>query len=325
MRILNTTYEPVPPPDPMIAEEILDLCCTEVPFDPCAKVGKVSVYQGAEQEDWDFDPDEELRRAQAEEAWKNSGRRIVSVSTEGVGNRSGKPCGKKYETWDGHNNCCDFVEPMAWDAETSTEVLAPGTRGIVGVTGGAPPYHWSVRGNGFSLDGYNLRDGWTDTPYTWIYAHDFACGTAPIEVTDGCSTINAAIYSSVGEWVDCRLYYAYYWWGSGTTAILSEVDAAGCAIAANGTISPVWQAYMDVTATCLTWNNTQSMWKSAGDWGVNLAGSNRVPSSFLSSLERLPIAIDLQEVASGGVGVWPTRMPGPDCSCPILGSCRYIC
>jgi hypothetical protein len=161
------------------------------------KTGKVSEYSSAEKEDWDFDPDQELAKTQA------ANPKIVSVSTEAVGGpRPGKPCGKKYETWKGKNNCCDFVEPMAWDDSISVEVLAPETRGIVGVTGGAPPYHWSVRGEGFALNEQgNLRDGFTDTPYVWIYALHNACGFAPIEVTDGCSIVNDRVRSTVGEWV----------------------------------------------------------------------------------------------------------------------------
>lgn len=193
MRILNTHYEDVPPENSLTPEEIEQICCERMPVDECSEVGRVSDYNGASQDD--IDQDAALEQARAD----NPGKRILGVRIEDVG-RPGKPCGKMRETWQGHLNCCDFVEPMAWDDSISVEVLVPGTRGIVGVTGGAPPYHWSVRGEGFTLDGYNLRDGWTNTPYVWIYAGPFACGWAPIEVTDGCSIVRDGVRSTVGEW-----------------------------------------------------------------------------------------------------------------------------
>jgi hypothetical protein len=98
-------------------------------------------------------------------------------------------------------NCCDVVEPMSWDADISAEVVAPGSRVLVGVIGGAPPYHWSVRGEGFTLDGYNMRDGYTDTPYTWIYASSISCGWCQITVSDGCSVVAGGVRSTLGHWV----------------------------------------------------------------------------------------------------------------------------
>lgn len=202
MRILNTYSEAVPPDNPMTEEETVDLCCTDVPFDPCAKTGRVSDYSGAEKEDWNFDPDRELAKAQADNP------KIISVSTEAVGGpRPGEPCGKKYETWKGKNNCCDFVEPIVWDGGTSADVVAPGERVMVGVLGGAPPYHVSVRGEGFTLDGYRIRDGWTDTPYFWIYAGPFACGSAYVEVSDGCSVAKGWVRSTVGNWSINQYFY----------------------------------------------------------------------------------------------------------------------
>jgi len=119
----------------------------------------------------------------------------------GLGPITPEGCGTRYEeTKVLHHNCCDEVEPMAWDTANSVEVLAPNTSGIVGVTGGHPPYYWSVRGNGFSLDGGTLRDGVTDTPYVRIYAHSMACGIAPVEVFDGCSVVNDVVRATVGSW-----------------------------------------------------------------------------------------------------------------------------
>ena len=111
-------------------------------------------------------------------------------------------CGVTKTTVEVHpKNCCDEVEPMTWDSETSAEVVAPGTRVMIGVTGGSPPYHWSVRGQGFTIDGHTMRDGYTDTPYAWLYASSIACGFCSVEVTDGCSVVNDGVRSTIGEWV----------------------------------------------------------------------------------------------------------------------------
>ena len=113
-------------------------------------------------------------------------------------------CGTRYEeTVIRPKNCCDEAMPIVWDSENSVEVLAPNTAGFVQVVGGAPPYHWSVRGQGFALNQQgNLRDGFSDSPRVWIYALHNACGFAPIEVTDGCSVISDGIRSTVGSWLN---------------------------------------------------------------------------------------------------------------------------
>jgi hypothetical protein len=121
----------------------------------------------------------------------------------GLGPITPEGCGTRYEeTRIIQHNCCDVAEPMAWDVDTSVEVLAPGTSGIVGVTGGLGNYYWSVRGVDFWLNpSHTLRDGVTDTPYVWIYAGPNACGYAPIVVTDGCSTVSdGGIRATVGVW-----------------------------------------------------------------------------------------------------------------------------
>lgn len=203
MRILNTYTEYVPPENRLTPEEIVDLCCSNVPVDECSEVGKVTPYDGAEQDQWDFGPDQALEQARAD----NPSKRIVSVQTEGIGPRPGEPCGKKYETWRGKNNCCDFVEPMDWDWENSAEVVAPGSRAIVGIIGGAPPFYVSVRGEGFTLDGWRIRDGWVDTRMFWVYASWISCGWGPIEVSDGCSIARGGIRSTVGKWSNNQYFY----------------------------------------------------------------------------------------------------------------------
>jgi hypothetical protein len=132
----------------------------------------------------------------------------------GLGPITPEGCGTRYEeTKIIQHSCCDEVEPIEWDTETSVEVLAPGTYGIVGVTGGAPPYHWSIRGSGFALsaDG-RLRDGVTDTPYTYVYALSTACGFAPITVDDGCSSVASGVRSTEGQWLEVDQFDSNYVW-----------------------------------------------------------------------------------------------------------------
>lgn len=179
----------------------MQICCKLVPVDECSEVGKVSDYDGASQDD--IDQDAALEQARAD----NPGKRILGVGIEDIG-RPGKPCGKMRETWQGNLNCCDFVEPMTWDENSSVKVIAPGYNGWVFVNGGTAPYHWSIRGEGMTFDGYRLRDAVTDVPYIRVFAGPFSCGTSPVTVTDGCSTARGYIRATVGSWTDgCMLFY----------------------------------------------------------------------------------------------------------------------
>jgi hypothetical protein len=182
----------------MTAEEIRDLCCTDVQFDPCAKEGRVSDYNGAEKEDYNFDPDRDLEQARAD----NPDKQILSVRTIGInGPKPGKPCGKRYQKWTGKNNCCDGVEAITYDWDRSVEVLPDGYRGRVYVTGGMAPYYWEIRGQGMGFDfGGMYRNIITNTPWVDVYATEFACGWCPITVTDGCSVASGGIRSTTGNW-----------------------------------------------------------------------------------------------------------------------------
>ena len=117
----------------------------------------------------------------------------------GLGPITPAGCGTRYEeTVIRPQNCCEDATPIVWDSENSVEVLAPETEGWVFVTGGVPPYNWSVRGQGFTFDGRALRDAITDVPYIRVYASALACGYAPITVTDGCSVANGSVDATVG-------------------------------------------------------------------------------------------------------------------------------
>lgn len=98
------------------------------------------------------------------------------------------------------NNCCDGVEPLAWDTEVSPEVMTPNSAVIIGVTGGGKyPYEWSVAGSGFQFQNGSkkLTSGSSQVLLSALVG---ACGTATITVSDGCSTVTAQIRSTAGQW-----------------------------------------------------------------------------------------------------------------------------
>jgi len=97
-------------------------------------------------------------------------------------------------------NCCEDATPIVWDYESSVEVLADYSSGLVFVTGGRAPYRWQIRGVGMTFDNYSLREAETDVPWIRVYVGD-ACGWCPIEVTDGCSIANGGVRSTNGSWV----------------------------------------------------------------------------------------------------------------------------
>lgn len=99
------------------------------------------------------------------------------------------------------NNCCDGVPPLVWDASVSPEVMAPNSAVIIGVTGGGKyPYRWTVDGFGFQFQNGGKS---IETPSNQIRlsALTVACGAAHITVTDGCSTVHAAIRCTSGRFV----------------------------------------------------------------------------------------------------------------------------
>ncbi|MDX9897000.1 MAG: hypothetical protein RBS34_16235 [Desulfofustis sp.] len=209
-RIIATEieYEPLSEEERFTEEEQIDQCCEPVSVDECADVGRVSPFISRDQEEWDFDPDE-IAAGYA----KTYGDKFLGYELHQVGPKGN--CGEKHETWQDRLNCCEDVAPLVYDTDSSVSVLAPGTHGNVYFTGGRFPVLVKVRGNGFTLDGYNQRDGWIDGPgrgFT-IYAHEFACGTAPITLDDGCSVTHGSVRSTSGRWVgDC---YAYSYSDSG--------------------------------------------------------------------------------------------------------------
>jgi hypothetical protein len=98
------------------------------------------------------------------------------------------------------SNCCDGVEPLAWDTEISPEVMAPNSAAVIAVTGGGRySYQWRVIGSGFQFSNGSKKIT-TNWPTARLSALPLACGTARIEVTDGCTIVAAYIRCTAGRW-----------------------------------------------------------------------------------------------------------------------------
>lgn len=99
------------------------------------------------------------------------------------------------------SNCCDGVEPLAWDATISPDVMSPNSAVNIGVTGGGRyPHVWTVVGQGMQFSNGSTRIT-TTGGVARLSALPTACGTASVTVTDGCSTVTAHIRMTVGQWV----------------------------------------------------------------------------------------------------------------------------
>ena len=197
--------EPEPPPDPVIQYGCIDYfplppfgspvaepwfyrekCCVDGQHDGCRI--RTSRIEGGKRLS-----DETINRMTLE--WPGP------IEFIGLGPITPAGCGTRYEeTVIRPQNCCEDATPIAWDYDSSVEVLADYSSGLVFVTGGRAPYRWQIRVVGMTFDNYALRDAETDVPYIRVYAGD-ACGWCPIEVTDGCSIANGGIRSTNGQWV----------------------------------------------------------------------------------------------------------------------------
>lgn len=140
--------------------------------------------------------------------------RFVPVSPEGG------ECGKHIiKQVVASNNCCEGVQPLAWDASVSPEVMAPNSAVIIGVTGGGKyPYQWRVVGSGFQFENGSKKII-TSGNQVRLSALPLACGTAVVSVTDGCTEIVAGIMSTVGQWVDQGPDTACHYSGGGFTLL----------------------------------------------------------------------------------------------------------
>ena len=101
------------------------------------------------------------------------------------------------------SNCCEGVEPLAWDTAVSPEVMSPNSAVIIGVTGGGRyALTWTVSGHGFQFQNGSTRivTGPIQNRIR-LSALPSACGYAEITVSDGCSTVTAGIRCTLGRWV----------------------------------------------------------------------------------------------------------------------------
>ncbi|MBW2044783.1 MAG: hypothetical protein JRI96_07830 [Deltaproteobacteria bacterium] len=72
---------------------------------------------------------------------------------------------------------------LEWDYYDSCETIGRNDNCLVFVTGGTPPFIWSVEGTGFSLD--NSK---TTERFNTLKTDDSACGAATIKVIDSCGS-----------------------------------------------------------------------------------------------------------------------------------------
>lgn len=190
-RVIATETVPAEPGSPCRTEaQMTALCCEPKPELPCCEkvVGEIGP---------DMDKALENLGLELDAHGRDQNGRLVGIAWKARKN----PCGKIVQRYDlTGKNCCDEVEPLEFDTANSVSVLAPGTSGIVRFTGGKLPALVKLRGNGFTLDGYSLRDAWVASRAFVVYAHDFACGFAPITLDDGCTTAKGGLRSTAGGW-----------------------------------------------------------------------------------------------------------------------------
>ena len=192
MRVIETVEKKIERAPWITEQQAEDLCCEPTNMPPCLE----------KTEDWaGYTEEEILDRLGIDVAdGRDAAGNIVEVRL--LNRNSDGLCGKQVtKQIKQQKACCDGVEAIAWDYDNSAEVIADGSSGLVFVTGGVTPYSWSVRGDGFSLDasGY-IRDGQTIEPSVRIYTSN-SCGPCAVYVTDGCSSTDESVRSSLGFWV----------------------------------------------------------------------------------------------------------------------------
>ena len=112
---------------------------------------------------------------------------------------------------------CALADALALDTESTAETIARSSNIGIYLTGGCPPYRWTVSGTGFTISAK------TTEPRNFLYADATACGMANVEVSDYCGgSLSIPIRCDEGEWV--RLDG-----GDGADVMLyADVQLAGC-------------------------------------------------------------------------------------------------
>jgi hypothetical protein len=237
------------------------------------------------------------------------------------------PCGKVIERVKmDPNNCCDEVEPLAFDWDSSVEVLEPDSSGFVSFTGGRLPALVKIRGNGFSLDGYNTRDAWTYHRTFRVYAHAMACGTAPIAIDDGCTVASGAVRSSLGHWTGGCYRYHEKAVGEKYSDIILRTPVAlspdGCAVIE--TALQNWQSfpepvrYYSIEGALKRWDRFE--WENAVP--LQIVGGDILADEWDAVMAQ--ISVPVVTVSWGTIQTDPPQGSGAAYSCN--GSdCRWLC
>ena len=90
----------------------------------------------------------------------------------------------------------DWFPELQFDPDNPDQI-EPGTSATLTVTGGMPPYAWSVTGDGFSFENEETWLSWNN-----LVAYDSACGSAQVEVVDSSGArIITQVRSTAGEWI----------------------------------------------------------------------------------------------------------------------------
>lgn len=107
-----------------------------------------------------------------------------------------------------YSNCCDGVEPLAWDTSVSPGVMSPNSSATIGVTGGGRyPYEWTLTGRGVQFANGSTRII-TDGQRVYMAALPLACGWVEVRVSDGCTEVVAGIRITSGAWVFVGDYFS---------------------------------------------------------------------------------------------------------------------
>jgi hypothetical protein len=164
-------------------EKYQELCCTYVQYpNDCL------VYTERNKGGKDLSPEDKEKYKDAE---------IVMVSP-----KDPKGCGTT--TWQLRVkalSCCGEVEALAFDMESTPDILPSGGSMTLYATGGMSPYAWktSSKDTRFSNNKQKIE---TNDPYVSIFADADFCGGTEITITDGCTEANMTLRSDVGQWVE---------------------------------------------------------------------------------------------------------------------------
>lgn len=118
----------------------------------------------------------------------------VPITVRFIGGNPSGVCGEEETQLIGSESCCDEIPPMEYDTESSADIIADDTSGVVHVTGGKAPYNWEISGTGFSIEAV------TQSANATVTTTD-ACGSGVITVTDACDNVaSGVVRSPEGVW-----------------------------------------------------------------------------------------------------------------------------